>query len=541
MDILTKLPETETTAAATTAGRSYQPPPAMDSEKVDELEEIIGYKFNDRNLIEQAMTHPSFVRGNRNSSYDRLEYLGDSIISVLFTKLHYFEYSNFSSGHLTPLRASNIDSEKLARVAIKHHLHTYLRHNKPLLEDQIKKFSSDILEYPLHSTGLIEVPKVLADIVESTIGAVFVDSNCCFETVWTVFKDILEPIIDAKTLKRHPMTELCEICQKNSLKVKMVDSWAQNSSIHVYVGDKLLGTGTYLLKKEVAQNRAAKSALNNLADMGITMTTVPERKPVTTPVDVNNINDEPRTSTPIAVEKLEETLGYKFNNQSLIEQALTHSSYADDINSHYDRLEYIGDSVLTALFTKLHYFLYPQLSSGRLTPLRASNIDTEKLARAAVRHGLHTYLRHDKPLLQDQIKKFNSEILDYPLHSTGLIEVPKILADIVESTIGAIFVDSNCCFETVWMVLKTLLQPFISIETLKRHPVTELYEMCQKNHLKLKFVDLWVETYTINVYIDDQLVGTASYAPKKEIAQNRAAKCALQNIDTLIDIKSSQI
>ncbi|XP_030481788.2 ribonuclease 3-like protein 3 isoform X2 [Cannabis sativa] len=442
MDILTKLPETETTAAATTAGRSYQPPPAMDSEKVDELEEIIGYKFNDRNLIEQAMTHPSFVRGNRNSSYDRLEYLGDSIISVLFTKLHYFEYSNFSSGHLTPLRASNIDSEKLARVAIKHHLHTYLRHNKPLLEDQIKKFSSDILEYPLHSTGLIEVPKVLADIVESTIGAVFVDSNCCFETVWTVFKDILEPIIDAKTLKRHPMTELCEICQKNSLKVKMVDSWAQNSSIHVYVGDKLLGTGTYLLKKEVAQNRAAKSALNNL---------------------------------------------------------------------------------------------------GRLTPLRASNIDTEKLARAAVRHGLHTYLRHDKPLLQDQIKKFNSEILDYPLHSTGLIEVPKILADIVESTIGAIFVDSNCCFETVWMVLKTLLQPFISIETLKRHPVTELYEMCQKNHLKLKFVDLWVETYTINVYIDDQLVGTASYAPKKEIAQNRAAKCALQNIDTLIDIKSSQI
>ncbi|XP_062104661.1 uncharacterized protein LOC133815915 [Humulus lupulus] len=536
MDIETKLPDSETTATTSACSDQPQPPPAMMAANIDKLEEIIGYRFNNRDLIDQALTHPSFVRGNSSRSYDRLEYLGDSILSVLFTKLHYFQYPNFSSGQLTPLRASNINKEKLARVAIKHGLHTYLRHNIPRLEDQIRKFCRDILEYPLHSNGLIKVPKVLADIVESAIGAVFVDCNCCFETVWTVFKDLLEPLISLETLKRHPMTELYEICQKKNLTVRWVDSWSQTHCMDVYVGDKRVGTGSYHIKN-IAQNRAAKCALDSLAEMGIT-TRLPEIKPETTPVGVDNSDDQHVTR--IAVEELEDIIGYKFNNRSLIEQALTHPSYAADIHSHFDRLEYMGDSVLTALFTKLHYYLYPELSSGELTPLRASNIDTEKFARVAVHRRLHTYLRHNKPSLEENIKKFNSEILEYPLHSTGLVEAPKVLADIVESTIGAVFVDSNCNFETVWMVVKSLLQPFIRVETLKRHPVTELNELCQKKNLKLVIVDLWVETYTVNVYVEGQLMGTACYRSKKEIAQNRAAKSALENIGRLIDLKSVQ-
>ena len=51
---------------------------------------------------------------------------------------------------------------------------------------QIYEFAEAIKEYPLHSNGQIEVPKVLADVVESTIGAVFVDCNCSVDTVWKV-------------------------------------------------------------------------------------------------------------------------------------------------------------------------------------------------------------------------------------------------------------------------------------------------------------------------------------------------------------------
>lgn len=86
-------------------------------------------------------------------------------------------------------------------------------------------------------------------------------------------------------------------------------------------------------------------------------------------------------------------------------------------------------------------------------------------------------------------------------------------------------------------MFKGLLEPIISVETLKKHPVTELYEVCQKRKLKVKFVDLWKESTTFDVLVDDQLVGRGTYALKKEIAHNRAANDALNNIERIINEK----
>ncbi|KAL5794142.1 hypothetical protein ACOSP7_002736 [Xanthoceras sorbifolium] len=228
-------------------------------------------------------------------------------------------------------------------------------------------------------------------------------------------------------------------------------------------------------------------------------------------------------------DELEEILGYKFKNKSLLEEAFTDSSYPEKHFS-YERLEYVGDSVLNLLFTKEQFFMYPDLPPGALTRLRSANVNTEKLARVAIKLGLHRYLRHKKPVLEEQIREFSAEILNYPLHSNGLVDVPKALADIVESAAGAVFIDSNSSVETVWKVFRPLLEPIISLETIKLHPVTELYEVCQKKNLKVKFVDLWKESTAFNVFVEDQLVGRGSYGLKKEIAHNRAAKDALNNI-----------
>lgn len=92
-------------------------------------------------------------------------------------------------------------------------------------------------------------------------------------------------------------------------------------------------------------------------------------------------------------------------------------------------------------------------------------------------------------------------------------------------------------FLAVGQVFKELLKPMISPETLKTHPVTELYEVCQKNKLKVKFVDLWKESTAFHIFIEDQLLGRGAYAPKKEIAHNRAAKDALNNIERLLNEK----
>ncbi|CAN6574241.1 unnamed protein product [Malus baccata var. baccata] len=231
---------------------------------LEEVEEIIRYKFENKVLLQEAFTHPSFVPTEYSgSSYERLEYVGDAVLNLLFSREQYLLYTDLAPGPLTRLRAANVDTEKLARVAIKHGLHRYLRHRKPLLEEQIREFTQAIHEYPLHSNGLIDAPKNLADIVESTIGAVFMDCNS-IDIVWKVFKDLLEPIIDPKTIKRHPVSQLHEVCQKNNLKLQFVDLWEEKHTVEVFINDQIVGRGTYSLKKEVAQNRAAKDAFDNM-------------------------------------------------------------------------------------------------------------------------------------------------------------------------------------------------------------------------------------------------------------------------------------
>ena len=91
-------------------------------------------------------------------------------------------------------------------------------------------------------------------------------------------------------------------------------------------------------------------------------------------------------------------------------------------------------------------------------------------------------------------------------------------------------------------VFRPLLEPIIdmeTLETLEMHPVIELYEVCQKMNLKVKFVDLWKENTTVNVFVQDKLVGIGTYGRKKEIAHNRAAKDALNNIGKILMKKDS--
>ncbi|PWA56698.1 Ribonuclease III domain-containing protein [Artemisia annua] len=104
--------------------------------------------------------------------------------------------------------------------------------------------------------------------------------------------------------------------------------------------------------------------------------------------------------------ELETITGYTFKNKELLKQAFTHASYKADDSNSYERLEYLGDSVLNHLVAKLHYFMYPNMMPGELTRLRAANVDTEALARAALKYKLHKYLRHKKPLLDKKVVNF---------------------------------------------------------------------------------------------------------------------------------------
>nr|GEW46786.1 ribonuclease 3-like protein 3 [Tanacetum cinerariifolium] len=221
--------------------------------------------------------------------------------------------------------------------------------------------------------------------------------------------------------------------------------------------------------------------------------------------------------------ELETITGYTFKNKDLLKEAFTHASYKAVDSNSYERLEYIGDSVLNHLVAKLHYFMYPDMMPGDLTRLRAANVDTEALARAALKYKLHKYLRHKKPLLDKKIRDFMEEIVEFPTHSYGMIDPPKVLADILESLIGAIFIDTDKSMDETWEVVKCLLQPFVTSENIKLHPCAKFNEACQKNGLKPKAIDMWSQTGEFEIYIGNELVGTGKYKSKKMVALNRAA------------------
>eukprot|EP00253_Pinus_taeda_P015022 PITA_15022 len=163
--------------------------------------------------------------------------------------------------------------------------------------------------------------------------------------------------------------------------------------------------------------------------------------------------------------KLEGILNYEFRNKCLLKEATTHSSINN--TESYERLEFVGDSVLGYLITKHLYTAYPHLQQGTLTFLRSQNVDTEKFARVCVKHGFHQYLLLNSPALQLIIEDFVKDIEDESKSfRCGDFKPPKVLADIVESIAGAVFVDSGYSEDRVWEVLDSLnfpLQPWVLI------------------------------------------------------------------------------
>ncbi|KAK1389063.1 Double-stranded RNA-binding [Heracleum sosnowskyi] len=239
---------------------------------------------------------------------------------------------------------------------------------------------------------------------------------------------------------------------------------------------------------------------------------------------------EAETSSSLSLEEVEKIIEYSFKNKRLLEEAYTDHSYKKGVEGSYERLEYLGDSILNCVMATQQFDLYPDLPPGELTQLRSANVCTEKLARAAAQHGLYRFLRHNKPMLDAQIEEFVKTEPNYPPSSVGLIDAPKTLANIVESTIGAVYLDSDKCNKTTSKVIEKLLQPIITPSTLARHPVTLLYEICQKNGFSVEVIDSWNKTGQVEIIVANQFVGRGQYNAKKIIAYNRAAADAYNEI-----------
>ena len=123
------------------------------------FEKEIGYIFTDKNLLKKALTHTSYAYEKKVDSYERLEYLGDSILEFIASKYLYQNYKNLSEGEMTKVRAYSVCEDSLYTVAVKHNFSDFLFLGK---SEQLS-----------HGTK----KAILADTVEAVIAAIYLDSN----------------------------------------------------------------------------------------------------------------------------------------------------------------------------------------------------------------------------------------------------------------------------------------------------------------------------------------------------------------------------
>ncbi|GAY65914.1 hypothetical protein CUMW_244710 [Citrus unshiu] len=241
------------------------PSPEME-DAVFYVENIINYNFKNKRLLEEALTHSSYTDS---TSYQRLEFIGDAALGLALSNYVFLAYPQLDPGQLSLLRAANISTEKLARVAVKHGFYKFVRHSAAALDDKVKEFAEAVSQEDNTAVygGSIKAPKVLADIVESIAAAIYVDIDFDLQKLWMIFRGLLEPIVTLEELQQQPqpVTLLFKLCQKNGKQVD-IKHWRKNRKniASVYVDGSFVASASSE-QKEIAKLNAAREALEKLA------------------------------------------------------------------------------------------------------------------------------------------------------------------------------------------------------------------------------------------------------------------------------------
>lgn len=214
--------------------------------------------------------------------------------------------------------------------------------------------------------------------------------------------------------------------------------------------------------------------------------------------------------------ELLEELGIKPNNEELYEQALTHTSYANEANVvSYERLEYLGDAVLELIMSE-YLYLNSNNDEGTMTKLRAHYVCENALYEYSLKLNLNEYLK---------LGKGESE--------SGGKYRKAIVADVFEAFIGALFLDQGLDIVKRFMYdnVIPLLQKE-AVDFLGDYKST-LQELVQTDKRSLEYIVVDEEgpshnkLFTVIVKIDDIIYGRGVAHSKKE-AEQEAARDALQ-------------
>ena len=216
-----------------------------------ELEEKIGYRFRDENLLTTALTHSSYANESNGAAVcnERLEFLGDSVLGFTVAEALYRRYGSMPEGRMTRLRSELVCEQSLHQVAVSLELGRYIRFGKGMA----------------HNGGR-ERASILADAVEALIAALYMDGG------YAQAKRFIDERLLSQLGDREPLyfsdakTALQELVQQHSgqtLSYELLDESGpdhlKSFRVEVRLNGKPIGEGSGHSKKEAEQAAAAEA------------------------------------------------------------------------------------------------------------------------------------------------------------------------------------------------------------------------------------------------------------------------------------------
>jgi ribonuclease-3 len=224
-----------------------------------ELEAELGYCFGDIGLLDNALTHRSFVNENGSlpcKDNERLEFLGDAVLELAVSDMLMKKFPAYPEGELSKLRASVVNEQPLAELARRFRIGEFL-----------------LLGRGEEASGGRMKPSLLANAFESLVAAMYLDGG--FDRAAAFTGRLFEPLIEAGTaaaaaVYRDYKTAAQEVCQNLFQELPRYAIIAETGPDHdkrfemgLVIGEKTIATGTGRNKKE-AEQQAAKMALETL-------------------------------------------------------------------------------------------------------------------------------------------------------------------------------------------------------------------------------------------------------------------------------------
>lgn len=229
--------------------------------------------------------------------------------------------------------------------------------------------------------------------------------------------------------------------------------------------------------------------------------------------------------------ELSEIIGYRFSDVSLLEVALTHSSYTNEMRSKgikalsNERLEFLGDAVLEIVISEYLYSCFSNYREGALTKMRQGLVCEKTLAKIGMSIGLGEFINLGNG---DEITECRKR--------------PKVIADALEALFGAIYLDCQRLSNDKYKdVILSLFKNEIALASNPRADYkTTLQQLAEQDGSAMLEYKVISEdgpehnkTFTVVALINNNVVGKGSALTKKE-AEMEAAKGALQLFGVMV-------